>query len=106
MKGIVMKLRLYTCVLAALLAAVAELAAWQARLPAVRAAVAEARESLDDTAPLDPALAWLAEQTGESVQLSGFNPVKREIARRVIEMLIKDGNVHPRRIEELTRRND
>jgi DNA-binding CsgD family transcriptional regulator len=44
----------------ALLAAVGELAAWQARLPAVRAAVAEALESLKDTAPLDPALAWLA----------------------------------------------
>jgi ribonuclease Y len=34
----------------------------------------------------------------------GFNPVKREIARRVLEMLLKDGNIHPRRIEELTRR--
>jgi DNA-binding CsgD family transcriptional regulator len=44
----------------ALLAAVAELAAWQARLPAVRAAVAEALASIQDTAPLDPALGWLA----------------------------------------------
>jgi len=40
------------------------------------------------------------------VQLSGFNPVRREIARRVLEMLLKDGNVHPKRIEELTRRNE
>ena len=44
----------------ALLAAVAELAAWQGRLPAVRAAVAEALGSLKDTAPIPPALAWLA----------------------------------------------
>ena len=47
----------------------------------------------------------LLDESGESVQLSGFNPVRREIARRVIEMLIKDGNIHPKRIEELTRRN-
>lgn len=47
----------------------------------------------------------ILDEQGESVQLSGFNPVKREIAKRVLEMLIKDGNIHPRRIEELTRRN-
>ena len=47
----------------------------------------------------------LIDEAGESVQLSGFNPVKREVAKRVLEMLIKDGNIHPRRIEELTRRN-
>lgn len=47
----------------------------------------------------------ILDEAGESVQLSGFNPVKREVARRVLEMLIKDGNIHPRRIEELTRRN-
>jgi ribonuclease Y len=46
----------------------------------------------------------LLDESGESLQLSGFNPVKREIARRVLEMLLKDGNIHPRRIEELTRR--
>jgi ribonuclease Y len=47
----------------------------------------------------------ILDEAGESVQLSGFNPVKREVARRVLQMLIKDGNIHPRRIEELTRRN-
>ena len=47
----------------------------------------------------------LLDESGESLQLSGFNPVKREIARRVLEMLLKDGNIHPRRIEELTRRH-
>ena len=44
----------------AALAAVTELAAWQGRLPAVRAAVAEALASLEEAAPLPPALAWLA----------------------------------------------
>jgi ribonuclease Y len=37
----------------------------------------------------------------ESVVLSGFNPVKREIARRTLEKLLKDGNISPQRIEEL-----
>ncbi|NIV50250.1 MAG: HDIG domain-containing protein, partial [Gammaproteobacteria bacterium] len=37
--------------------------------------------------------------------LSGYHPVKREVARRVLEMLVKDGNIHPRRIEELTKRH-
>ncbi len=46
----------------------------------------------------------LLDEAGESLQLSGFNPVKREVARRVLETLLKDGNIHPRRIEELTRR--
>ena len=45
---------------AALLAGIAELAAWQGRLPAVRAALDEAVVSLDEHLPLDPALGWLA----------------------------------------------
>jgi len=47
----------------------------------------------------------ILDEAGESLQLSGFNPVKREVARRVLETLLKDGNIHPRRIEELTRRH-
>lgn len=47
----------------------------------------------------------LLDDTGETATLSGFNPVRREVARRVLEAMIKDGNIHPRRIEELTRRN-
>jgi ribonuclease Y len=47
----------------------------------------------------------LLDEAGETATLSGFNPVKREIARRVLETIVKDGNIHPRRIEELERRN-
>ena len=45
------------------------------------------------------------DEEARTVTLSGYNPVKREVARRVIEALVADGNIHPRRIEDLTRRN-
>jgi len=47
----------------------------------------------------------LIDEEANSVTLSGYHPVRREIARRVLETLVKDGNIRPRRIEELTRRN-
>jgi ribonuclease Y len=47
----------------------------------------------------------LLDEDGESVTLSGFNPIQRELARRVLETLLKDGNIHPKRIEDLHRRN-
>jgi len=47
----------------------------------------------------------LLDEEANTVTLSGYHPVKREIARRVLETLVKDGNIHPRRIEDLTRRN-
>jgi ribonuclease Y len=46
----------------------------------------------------------LIDEEANTVTLSGFNPVHREIARRVLEQLLKNGNIHPRRIEELSRR--
>jgi ribonuclease Y len=46
----------------------------------------------------------LMEDEDRTLTLSGYNPVRREIARRVLETLVQDGNIHPRRIEELTRR--
>ena len=51
----------------------------------------------------DPVVAGRGES--RTVTLSGYHPIKREIARRVLETLVKDGNIHPRRIEDLTRRN-
>src|SRR5262245_21681468 len=46
----------------------------------------------------------LIDEQGDTVTLSGFNPVQREAAKRVLATLIKDGNIHPRRIEDLVRR--
>lgn len=43
----------------------------------------------------------LVDDTPGLVVLSSFDPVRREIARRLLEQLIKDGRVHPGRVEEL-----
>jgi ribonuclease Y len=48
----------------------------------------------------------LLDEEANTVTLSGYHPVKREIARRVLETLVKDGNIRPKRIEDLTRRTE
>jgi len=47
----------------------------------------------------------LIDEQPDTVVLSCFNPIRREVARLTLERLIKDGNIHPKRIEELVQKN-
>jgi ribonucrease Y len=49
---------------------------------------------------------FIIDDTPETIVISAFNPIRREVARRTLEALLEDGRIHPSRIEAVVRRTE
>lgn len=47
----------------------------------------------------------IVDETPEMIMISSFSPIRRQVAKRTIEMLVKDGRIQPARIEEAISRS-
>ena len=43
----------------------------------------------------------IVDETPETIVVSSFGPIRREVARQAVELLLADGRIHPARIEEV-----